>query len=67
MQVSLSVKVIISGHVSMTLGPDFLANLFNLFTPREFNIYGKAQGFGLIDSLDNLVINSDFYIITLGR
>ena len=39
-----------------------------MFTPRELSIYGKTQGFGMIDSLDNLVINSDFYyLLTCGK
>ena len=33
----------------------------------EMSIYGKTQRFGMIDFLDNLAINSDFYIVTLGR
>jgi len=44
----------------------FFANLF-VFRPREMGISGNTQKFGLINSLDNLVINFDFYIITLDR
>ena len=46
---------------------DIFANLFNVFRPREMGINGKTQRFGMINSLDNLIINFDFYVVTLDR